>query len=196
MHYMSYVLVPKTEASSSLEARQYVMEELTDDPSFMGEGGRFFEPVCDWFVTGGRWSGRLCPKTIRDEFWKQANQLLEPERYGYLGIDESEIQANRKQLDTIWQKLGGKHNSPLTRDQYRPLGEDDDACIMPTWLVPEFNVYLHESDLYDVDPCSINRHEWVQKPIVISLEQDLLYNLKDFKQVVGKYWVVVIDYHT
>ena len=98
MHYMSYVLVPKTEASSSLEARQYVMEELTDDPSFMGEGGRFFEPVCDWFVTGGRWSGRLCPKTIRDEFWKQANQLLEPERYGYLGIDESEIQANRKQL--------------------------------------------------------------------------------------------------
>ena len=59
---LGYVLVPKTEASSSLEARQYVMEELTDDPSFMGEGGRFSRARLDWLVTGGRWSGRLVPK--------------------------------------------------------------------------------------------------------------------------------------
>jgi len=191
---MSYVLFPVEKASTSLEARQHVMNELSDDPTFVGEGGLFASPVCDWFVIGGRWSGKLYRKSLRDEFWNQAKQL-QPTTDHDIGFSNSFIQENRKNLDTIWRKLGGQYASPLNRDPYSRLGEDDDACVLDDSLAKDLNVYLHNHDEYDVEECCITNCGWGLAPKVISLDYDLLCDLKDFTSVVGEYWVVVIDYH-
>lgn len=192
MHSKCYVLVPVSAAKTSLDARKYVVEELGSDSSFVGEGGRFASPICDYFVIGGGWSGELNPRTLLDDFWKQAKQLQQPSDCS--GSSQSFNQEKRKQLDTIWQKMGGKYTSPLNRDQYSDLGEDDDACILEDWLAKELNEYLNSSyDCY-VDHVSIINQKW-EMPIVISLDSDLFYTLKSFDEVIGKYWVVIIDYH-
>lgn len=201
MHYAAYVLVSKLEAKSSLDAREEVRNLLINDPSFIGEGGRFYTPVCDWFVIGGRWSGDLSPQQLRDEFFRQADQLNSLGK-GPGGYSQEFIKNNREQLDAIWQKLGGKYASPLTRDQYDELGEEDDAHLLDKPLAERLNVFLQVGDEYTKaeEYCIMRKALWSTPieigPAVISLEYDVLYGLIDFNDLVDKYWVVVIDYHT
>ena len=98
----------------------------------------------------------LCPKSVQDEFWKRVDQLQGTGKDSY-GITNSFVKEHREQLDSIWAKLGEKYNSPLTRDQYRYLGEEDDACLLESWLAQELNVYLHETNRYDMAECCISR---------------------------------------
>lgn len=201
MHYAAYVLVSKAEATTSVEARQEVMNSLEGDPSFVGEGGRFFTPVCDWFVIGGRFSGWLYPQQIRDEFFHQADQLNSKEKEpGWYSTEF--IHYSCKQLDAIWQKLGGQYASPLTRCAYDSCGEEDDAQILDRPLAEQMNVFLQDRDKYSTveDYCIRYKAPWSPSikigPAVISLECDVLFDLTDFNTLVGNYWVVVIDYHT
>ena len=59
MHSRLLVICNKECAESSREAREYVFDVLSNDNSFVGDGGRFGSPLADWFVIGGRWSGEL-----------------------------------------------------------------------------------------------------------------------------------------
>jgi hypothetical protein len=52
-----YVLVPKDRAETSEEARNFVVDWLTDN-GFTAEG-HFVNGIADYFVIGGRWSGKL-----------------------------------------------------------------------------------------------------------------------------------------
>jgi len=201
MHYAAYVLLPKAEATTSLEARQEVERSLLNDESFVGEGGRFYSPVCDWFKIGGRFSGWLYPEQLRDEFFRQADQLnTEGKEPGW--YSQEFVQSNRSQLDTIWQKLGGQYESPLTRDQHDGWGKEDDAQILTKALAERLNVFLQDRDKYSnaEDYCIRRKAPWSPSieigPAMISLDDDVLYGLTDFNTLVGNYWVVVIDYHT
>lgn len=195
MHHVAYVLLPKAEATTSEEARLKVYMTLTEDATFVGEDGRFFFPVCDWFVIGGRWSGQLYPEPFRDEFFRQANQLS-PEEAKPGWYLEQFIDKYREKLDEIWQKLGGKAASPLTRDQFEDLGEDEDARLLDKPLADLLNTYLSDSEQYSKDCFHINWNEWELAPVVISLDYDReLLEVNDFHDLIGEYWVVVIDYH-
>lgn len=194
MHYEAYILVSKAEATTSLEARQEVMSSLLNDESFIGEGGRFFTPVCDSFRIGGRWSGWLYPQHTRDEFFRQADQLNSGEKEpGW--YSQEFIQNNRKQLDEIWRKLGGQYASPLTRNQREELGEEDDAQILDKPFAEQLNIFLQTKEyINDQEYCITRKKAWLE-PAVITLDCDVLFDLTDFNTLVGKYWVVVIDYH-
>jgi len=196
MHHGAYVLLSKAEATTSLEARQQVYHELLNDPSFLGEGGRFSTPVCDWFDIGGRWSGWLYSEPLRNKFFRQADQLnsLEKEPGWY---STEFIKNNHEQLDAIWHKLGGAYASPLTRDSSDGLGEEDDACLLDQSLAERLNVFLQASDEYiNTEEYCITRKAAGSTLMVISLDCDALFGLTDFNDLIGKYWVVVIDYHT
>lgn len=192
---MSYVLFPVSEARTSKEARQHVMDELSKDPTFVNESGRFTLPICDWFVIGGRYSGQLYPKSILDNFWKCTDKLSAYNN-SQSSYTDSFIQQHRKHLNSIWREMGGKYASPLTRNRGRDLGERDDACILEDWLAKELNIYLCAAGKDDIEDCYIRHNfDWGWTAKVISLDYELLYDLKDFTSIVGKYWVVVIDYH-
>lgn len=195
MHVKSYVLVPVTEATSSLEARKYVTEVLGDDPTFVGKEGRFATPVCDWFVIGGRWSGTLCPKELIDEFYGQVRKVFDKEN-PYM-LDSSFIKKNCKTLESIWKRLGQKHNSLLTRNSACRLGEEDDACMLDYRLAEELNRFLYDTDNHSIDGCYVTGCVWWKPVKLISLDEDreMLCELDNFYQVVGEYWVVLIDYH-
>ena len=70
MHLVAYVLLPKEEAITSLKARKKVATELSNDQTFVAEGGRFADPLCNWFMIGGRGSGDLYPQQQKDEFFR------------------------------------------------------------------------------------------------------------------------------
>lgn len=192
---MSYVLVPVSKAKSSLEARRYAFEILSDDPTFVGEEGRFATPVCDWFVIGGRWSGRLHPKKLRKNFYNQVRRLLDIVS-PYMP-DSSFVEEHYEELDTIWGQLGGINSSLLTRDRTHILGQEDDACMIDNRLAEKLNFFLHENDEYGIDGCYLTERVWWRPIKVISLDEnlDMLPELENFHALIGKYWVVVIDYH-
>jgi len=194
MHFVAYVLLPKAEATTSLEARHQVYDELLDDPSFFGDGGRFSTPICDWFEIGGRWSGWLYSQPLREEFFYQADQLNVADELGEYSNDF--INHHREQLDDIWHKLGGANASPLTRNPNGMWGEEDDAHLLDKPLAELLNTFLSDTKQYSHENCLINRSEWGLAPIVISLDdEEDLFALKDFNDLIGQYWVVVIDYH-
>lgn len=87
----------------------------------------FMEPygdsrVWDWFVIGGRWSGRLDKASIL--FWDAAKKAVPPQTE--FGWTESEIKKHKPEFEAIWKRLGGKGPSPVNRDQYESDGNDGD----------------------------------------------------------------------
>lgn len=191
MHVKAYVLLSKEEADTSLAARQKVMTELLNDPTFINEHGRFGCSVCDWFLIGGGNSGQLYPQRIRDEFFLQIDQLASEEDKSQ-GYSSKFIQNNRKELEEIWHKLGGKCKSPLTRHVSSELGEEDDACLLNNELAEELNTYLQANE-YTRETFAIYDSWW--NPVVIAFKDYLLCDIKGFEEMVGKYWIVIINYH-
>ena len=68
MHAVLYVCLPRSQARSSLQARKRVCEYLTQEgfDTLLRWSG-----CCDYFVGGGRWSGRLSLLRLRHEQPKQ-----------------------------------------------------------------------------------------------------------------------------
>lgn len=59
MHYLMLVTTDCSTGETSLQARTRVYETLLIDSTFVGECGRFGQPLADWFAIGGRWTGHL-----------------------------------------------------------------------------------------------------------------------------------------
>jgi hypothetical protein len=198
MHFVTYVLLPVSNATTSLQARQQVMTNLSANRMFVGKTSGAKWPIYDWFVIGGRWSSNLYPQQLREEFFIQANQLKMKEKE--LGCPNTVfLQNNRKQLDKLWQELGGKNANPITRDQHNDLGEEDDAQILSKMLAERLNFFLKTNWYIEFDDWIMRPAPWPTPleltPAVISLEFYLLSDLTDFNDLVGKYWVVVLDCH-
>lgn len=195
MQHIAYVLLSASEATTSIGARQRVWFELSGDSSFGGERGRYSEPVCKWFAIGGRWSGRLYPQPFRDEFFRQVDELHSLQKVpGW--YSQEFINNNRKELDDLWQRMGGSYASPLTRNPHAGMGEDDDARLLDESLAERLNIFLQEDQYTNTQEYYIARKKRWQVPVVLSLDNKALFGLTDFNTLVGNYWVVVIDYHT
>lgn len=187
----TYVLLAKDQATSSLAARQKVVEELSKDPTFFSGNGRFGTPICDGFFVGGKYSGHLYPQKMRDEFLCQVDQLASSKDRGRSGYTSEFIQNNCEKMEEIWQKLGGKYKCPLTRPFNSKLDAEDDACLLSQEIAEDLNIYLQEDEyiretygIFDISGYLF----------VIDLYGEMAYDLKRFEDIAGQFWVVLIDY--
>lgn len=183
MHNLAYALLPIEEADSSQKAREVVYDYLINDPSFVDIGDlsyMYWSPRCDWFKIGGKWSGKLNSQNILDEFFRKAKDLQEGNSFeGYL---RDFITKNQDTLEKIWDDLGGMYGNPLSRDVYGCYGYEDDARIMDEEIAEKIKM-LGQSDISEngrLLDCSSDNCYW---------------EINDAKELIGKAWVVVIDYH-
>ncbi len=186
MHSLLLVTCNKENAETSQEARDYVDDVLTNDNSFVGEGGHFGSPVADWFVIGGRWSGELSRQTWAEGVTKFIGELEKKEkiglwRYSYPDGKYAEKQKRLiKEVEELYQKsLPAEYRDKglvYARDTYGNYGYEDDAAI----VTPE---------LYDL---FLKPYEGVDLSEGVYVDLDWDEVSRDF---IHTKWLVVVDYH-
>lgn len=185
MHYRLFVLTDQKNARTSKEARDYVYNELSNDNSFVGDGGRFSSPIADWFVIGGRWSGALTQLLLNQKklkaFWKE----FEKQQLGWTNNTDKKTEHQQKKSQELF-------------IQYFPNFKGE----IPIWRDAG---YIHEG--YEDDAQLINKELWeaLKKdykkgiPSEPTPEDDRLCDLEGDEvieeNVIGKKWLVVVDYH-
>lgn len=194
MHYRLLVTFDKENASNSQEAREYAYNELSEDGSFVGEGGRFNSPISDWFVIGGRWSGELQSKLLKENFFDTVHKEI-PSKHNF-GYSTDELKENNEKIQKIWERLGGKGENPYNRDTYEHYGYEDDAML----LTQELYDFLLKEYLEDEDSGEyanegdhvFSNESWGRGYLkFVDLDYD---NLSP--DMIGKKWIVVVDYHS
>jgi hypothetical protein len=114
-----------TEAADRDEAIANVKSFLED----YGDGD-----VWDWYVIGGRWSGRLNSKA--KEFFEKAKghfATTYPENKNHI-ITENMVKEQVNTLQKIWEDLGETTANPYNRNTYNNLGDDDDILPLSTCI--------------------------------------------------------------
>lgn len=181
MHYRFLVTVNKDKAESSEQARQLVSETLLAE-GFVADG-RWGCGQADWFVIGGRWSGELS----RASWTKDLNRRMrtrEEERgvqvwgawYG-----DPEKQKIQKELERTFRRMWRAETPaayvgiPVDRDTYQEYGYEDDAMILTEEL---YTALLKEYE----GQCQSEHHA--------DLEDEAIS-----PDMVGRKWLVVVDYH-
>lgn len=184
MHHRLIVSFDKDEAKSSEEARSYVQNRLESDTSFLGEGGRFNSPICDWFVIGGRWSGDLVIRTLDKDFDEEVKKIV-PKSHDF-GYSTHEVEENKDKFQKVWESLGQKSLNPYNRSSYDSLGQEDDAQIVNKKIYEKILKEYEDSE----DGVS-EKGEWGDISYV-----DLDYDNPTPETFIDKKWVVVVDYHS
>lgn len=179
MHHFMLVTVSLSNGTSSEDARRFAHEQLIQDDSFCGEGGRFSGPLADWFVLGGRWSGILREKLLGQPY-QDALKLEFPDlTNGY--FPSSSLEVHKAGLDQLWHRFGGAGSSPLTRSGYDPFGADDDAMIVDPLLYDHY----------------LKPHAGSERTIGGDEPTDFadLDGDEVVEAFIGRKWLVVVDYH-
>lgn len=179
MHFRLLVTFDIKQANNSEEARQLVMDALSNDPSFVGDGGLFGSPLADWFVIGGRWSGEIT-KALLDQ--KKLSLFVNnfENQYGWSTGGKKKITEKQRRSQAL--KMFKKHFPgfqgimPYWRDTYTQIGAKDDAAILTEKL---YNALLkeHEGE-YATDH-------------YVDLDREAAG-----KEMIGKKWLVICDYHS
>lgn len=179
MHYLMLATLTALAGETSAEARDRVYDQLLDDPSFCGDGGRFSSSLCDWFVIGGRWSGLLA-ETLLGDAYKAAFAAEFPEfANGYYPASLAE--THRDRLNQFWQQCGGTGDHPVARNSHKHYGCDDDAQMVDHALYRHFlSQYRGES----------SRKEFSDTCKFADLDGDDVD-----ENFIGRKWLIVIDYH-
>jgi hypothetical protein len=181
MHYRFLVTCELGAAENSAEARKYVFDTLHEE-GFCGEG-RWSCGMADWFVIGGRWSGELSryswARTITAEM-----QALEREQ----GVQVWGVFYGSAEKERIQQELAARFQSlwdmhapeeyrglPIQRDTYHDTGYADDAMLLTR-------------ELYDA---LLKEYEGTEE---FEHHADLAYDDVS-PAMIGKKWLVVVDYH-
>jgi hypothetical protein len=158
-----------------LQARKTVCEYLT------GEGFDTqlrFSGCCDYFVVGGRWSGRLRLLRLRyeqpkrfEKFWKR-----------FVGTDSNEDPV------ALFRELFPAYRGPrpICRKRMGDYGRADDAQIMDESLFQQLKAGFSESVSYAYE---------ITEPNVIFTEDTDDFEWPKTSEEAAKFWVVVIDYH-
>lgn len=178
MHHRLFVLIPKSEAKSSIEARRFVYEWLISE-GFVASANRFSATgPADWFVIGGRWSGELTRALLDQKKLKEFRDEFE-KKYGWWTggkgnlTEEQRLKQSRKLFSSFFPKFKSIH--PFWRNRYRELGYKDDAMVVTDKLFDRLELNKLPKDLEGV----------------IDMEAEDIHK----KSVVGKRWIVVVDYH-
>jgi len=176
MHVRYFVTFNKEEAETSLEARSYAMDYLQEN-NFVGQG-RWGGGLADWFVIGGRWSGVLTLALLNQDKVTKVQQEFENMHGWWVGGKEHVTEEQRReQMKTIFYREFPDFTGemPYWRNQYEAYGYEDDAMI----LTP---------GLYDA----------LLKPYEGQVESEHHADI-EYEPVspgmVGKKWLVVVDYH-
>ena len=201
MHYRLIVTVGIEYAKTSKIARDYVNNQLSDDSSFCGEGGRFSSPIADWFVIGGRWSGDLSDKTWAKGVVKKITALEKDKDIRVAGVHYGDVKKTKKQskvrdmVEAMYKAATPKKykNKVLCwdRDTYNHTGYEDDAMIVNEELYEAFLKDWEGKDYgYKHNKSSTDDYTWKELHYV-----DLDGDCVD-KDMISKKWIVVVDYHT
>jgi hypothetical protein len=182
MHFRFFVTFDAEYADSSATAREYVYDFL------MAEGfcsqGRWGGGMADWFVIGGRWSGELSrhswARTITTRMEALEQQHHVQVRGTFYGDEEKQRiqQELAKQLQQMWdaEAPAAYVGIPYIRDTYERCGYADDAMLLT-------------QELYDA---LLKEYEGQEE---FDYHADLEYAAIS-PEMVGKKWLVVVDYHT
>lgn len=179
MHYLMLVTARLPNGSTSEDARCKVRDALLRDDSFCGSGGRFGYSLCDWFVIGGRWSGKLAymhiGQRLQSALHTRFPQLREKDS------PESIAKQHRAEFDAIWESCGGTAPNPYARTGYEELGHLDDAQLLTRELYDALlSKFEGESSVQNESHCEF-----------VDLEGESLST--DF---IGRKWLIVVDYHS
>ena len=182
MHANIYVMTDKENAKTSAEARAFAFGYLQQQ-GFAGEGTRFSCPIADWFVVGGRWSGEFTKQTL-DKDKIQAFEKEFEKKYGYW-INKSVSQDDRrKQSEKLFKEyfpdFDGK--MPYWRNGYNEMGADDDAVIVNNAIYTKIVKAGMKNGIED-GGAVVDTNGWD------------VCNMKK-KDIVGKKWIVVVDFHS
>lgn len=184
MHFRLLVTMNQSRAKTSSQAREVVFRELGSDPDFSGDNG-----ICDWFVIGGRWSGDLTNVQLSQAKLKALGKEFEKKHGWYINSENSE-EDRRRQYATLFKKYfpSFKGEIPAWRDTYKHEGFDDDAQILTDKL---YDAVLKQ---YEVNLGVVEKeydgYKW-KEHYYKDLDGDTIS-----RDMVGKKWVVVVDYHS
>ena len=180
MHYLMLVTLTMQAGESSLDARNRAQALLMDDHSFCGEGGRFYSPLCDWFVIGGRWSGLLQETLLGQAFQDACNRDFPEMASG--SYPSSLAERHRDSLNRLWQQFGGTGINPVNRSGYDQLGDEDDAMIVDQALYDHFLKQYRGEEF---------RRESTDRGTFADLDHEEVS-----ESFIGRKWLVVVDYHS
>lgn len=170
MHTKAFITFARGNAECSQDARSYTFETLVEQG--FCSSGRFSSGPSDWFVIGGRCTGELQLLSKENNFYNELKR-----QYGIdASSSEDTLKRNRDKIQSLWEKMGFKHENPYARDSHKDYGYEDDAMIVTRRLYnrilkPYEGESEHEGYFWDLE-C---------EPVS-----------KDF---IGRKWVVVVDYH-
>lgn len=189
MHYLYFVAKKKEKEDKKEDIASEVENQLNNE-GFAGEGGYWVSCKSDWFVMGGRWSGEL-QKVKMDNWHDKALEIAKkgrPEEDNDRDfITQTDIERNNAELQELWEKLGGTGRHCWDRNRLT-TGEtyfEDDTML----LDEELYKGLVDKD-YDEVEVAVMEDGWVEEEMLL---KDFLKNKEN---VVGNYWICVVDYHS
>ena len=182
MHYRYLVTFNKGEAANSEDARRRVENTLCNE-GFLYSDGRWGSGMADWFVIGGRWSGELSRHSWAKDItvrMRAIEKQLGVQVWGVWYGDKKKEEYQRRlagQFQQMWDKASPEQyrGIPIQRDTSKEEGYEDDAMILT-------------QDIYD------DLLEEFEGSEDSENHADL-----DFEAVspdmVGRKWIVVVDYY-
>jgi hypothetical protein len=181
MHFRFLVTCDRDWADTSQEARDHVVDTLLEE-GFCGQG-RWGGGFADWFVIGGRWSGELSRHTWAREITARMAALEEHHAvqvWGafYADVEKQCIQQElARQFQQMWDDAAPAAyiGIPYIRDNYQRDGYADDAMPLT-------------QELYDA---LLKEYEGKEES---EYHADLEYDSVS-PEMIGKKWLVVVDYH-
>jgi hypothetical protein len=182
MHFRFLVTCDRDTADTSATVREYVYTTLCEE-GFCGQG-RWGGGVADWFVIGGRWSGELSRATWAREITKQMSAMEREHSVQVWGAFYGDGEKTRvqqelaKQFQQIWdaEAPAAYVGIPYIRDTYKEDGYADDAMLLT-------------QELYDA---LLKEYEGKEES---EYHADLEYEAVS-PAMIGKKWLVVVDYHS
>jgi hypothetical protein len=183
MHYRFLVTFKNEAAKNSTQARRYVTQSLYEQ-GFVYANDRWGSSMADWFVIGGRWSGELSRHTWAKLLTEQMDALEKQhdvQVWGAFYGDEEKQRVQRElaeRFQGLWDAAAPRafRGIPIQRDTYKDDGYEDDAMLLTQEL---YNALL-------VEYAGQKESEY---------HADLEY--EDVSpEMVGRKWLVVVDYHS
>jgi hypothetical protein len=181
MHFRFFVTFDKDCAPASDAAREYVYDALMEE-GFCSQG-RWGGGMADWFVIGGRWSGELSRHTWAKEITARMEALEQHHHVQVWGTFYGDAEKERiqqelaKQFQQMWdaEAPAAYVGIPHIRDTYKDCGYADDAMLLT-------------QERYDA---RLKEYEGTEES---EYHADLEYEPVS-PEMVGKKWLVVVDYH-
>jgi hypothetical protein len=182
MHYRFLVTFKSDAAKNSTQARRYAAQTL-DEQGFVCANDRWGSGMADWFVIGGRWSGELSRHSWAKRITEQMDALEKShgvQVWGAFYGDEEKQRVQRElaeRFQGLWNAAAPRafRGIPIQRDTYKSVGYEDDAMLLTKEL---YNALLKEY-------AGRNESEY---------HADLEYDAVS-PEMVGRKWLVIVDYH-